>query len=386
MVIHVIGNDPGSVNFTICEITLDGMTYSEDYTEVTPRVVIHNWEVWNLKTLWGIRRKRGTSQYEKYNLARREQAANPFIKGGDDERDNIAQWLINMNHFILHNTWIREDRTGSPNNNQLPTLAVEVQLDHIKNHSVRADMHTISNSFASSVYQNDLVHAHQEMTSNAEVLTDPRLIIRRAVKYGLPHNGSIGDHDDRKVEAIKVAFNLLKKLGLHEWVGFLETVKKSGQKIDDLADSFLLALQTAIDLYTEKKENTLPDNIPQPQKTTQKRSAEEAFFSDEIAVVDMPLKKPRKTPVPKKLKPTAAAASTKAQIENEESIKRRELNLTFREMGEDEGDDDDVIIIDNNKKKKKSPSTKKRKQSPKKSDSDPNKKFKLVPLSVEIVG
>jgi hypothetical protein len=173
----------------------------------------------------------------------------------------------------------------------------------------------------------------------------------------------------------------LKILGYTEWLGFLENARKGGQKLDDFCDSFLLALQAAIEMQAIFNKNKLPANIPKVLIQKPNTNLPVAISFPEIEVEGMPEKKKRKTPVKrapaKKKKADDADANA---IDNEVAIKRRKQNLSFRD------EDEHAMIIKNLPPP--SP-TKKRKESPVKKSKygsyESNKKLRMTPLSIEIV-
>ena len=222
-----IGIDPGSVNFGVGDVRFDGFRYDPTTQEETPLFTPLHMELWNLKTGTCIRNSRADGgPFEIYTIP----SAPTYPK------TDIGDWTASLNHFIGASQWIFET--------PLPDVTVENQFDHIKSQGNKFDMFLISNVFGTSIHMTDLCNA-ADMPTTATLHS--RLIEKSSSKYGMYQNGTHGrDHDGNKAECIQIMRSLLKLSGHHGWIQFLDSVLKSGQKIDDLCDALSLALQRAI--------------------------------------------------------------------------------------------------------------------------------------------
>jgi hypothetical protein len=229
-----IGIDPGSVNFGVGDVRFDGFRYDPTTQEETPLFTPLHMELWNLKTGTCIRNSRvDGGPFELYTIP----SAPTYPK------TEIGDWTASLNHFIGASQWIFET--------PLPDVTVENQFDHIKSQGNKFDMFLISNVFGTSIHMTDLCNA---ASNGASMPLHSRLIEKSSSKYGMYQNGTHGrDHDGNKAECIQIMRSLLKLSGHHGWIQFLDSVLKSGQKIDDLCDALSLALQKAIAKHTKRQ-------------------------------------------------------------------------------------------------------------------------------------
>ena len=262
---QTIGIDPGSVNFSIGKIEFKGFRYNDDYTEEIPIFKPINIEHWNLKTGVGIRNSipYEGGKCEIFNIVK----SNELHAGGTATATTINSWISSLDHFILNSNWIFESYIADINTNQmlLPTISVENQFDHIKSHGNKFDMYLISNTVQSSIHMCDIIK-NKDVNSKSSLLFSYRKIIKSSLKYGIRNNGSLV-YTDRKAEVINITRSLFKLLELDNWIVFLDSVLAMGQKIDDLCDALLLALQSAIDSY-EESIKTKNKQLPLPSSSS----------------------------------------------------------------------------------------------------------------------
>lgn len=275
--IRKYGMDPGSVNLANCGIVLNGLKYNEDRTMEIPDFYPTNMEVWNLKTGTAIRNSSPNGgKFEKYSI--------PLLDLNTTRENNLDTWIARLNHFIASSSWMFKyynpydsDYKESNHKNYspeylkdltLPSITVENQMDHIVNKKKnpygkpKFDMFRISNEFATSIHMCDVINGRKER--NKAIHLSYRDTCKGSLKYGMRNDGS-REYEERKGDSVIITLELFKILGLTQWIVFLESVKKSGQKIDDLCDALLLALQAAINEY----ELNLKLNKKNPSSTNQ---------------------------------------------------------------------------------------------------------------------
>jgi len=255
--ISKIGIDPGSVNFSIGKIIFKGFKYNEDRTIEIPIFYPCNWEHWNLKTGVGLRNStKDGGKFEKFHIIP------PDEQTEEDKINTKDSWTARLNHFIIMADWIfdyynpdEEKKSNNTNRTILPSVVVENQFDHIesqnkkkeegdKKNKPRWDMFRISNEFSSAIRMHDSIH--ERAKGNYKLYyRDTR---KKSLKFGMRNDGKrlyIG----RKEDSVSIMIELFKILGLDGWIEFLESIRGTGQKIDDLCDAILLALQSAIEDY-----------------------------------------------------------------------------------------------------------------------------------------
>lgn len=230
----VVGIDPGYINFAIGKLRFTGVRYINDFTEELPVFVPTNMEKWNLRDARGIRNSRPDGgPAETYRVP--HSLVHPT---------KINEWLATLNHFLLRADWIFQKYSpiaDSDDATLLPRVTIENQCDHIKNG--RYDMFRIGNACETSIHMRDLCDAG---TAFGRLLT--RVIGKSARKYGILSDGSL-QYPERKGASVDVVRALFKALGLDGWLEFLDSVLEMGEKIDDLCDALLLALQVAMNDY-----------------------------------------------------------------------------------------------------------------------------------------
>lgn len=235
----VVGIDPAYKNFAIVKLRFTGVRYINNFTEELPIFEPTNMEIWNLRDARGIRNTLSSGgAAETYRI--------PYAL---IHPTKITDWLASLNHFLLRANWVFEAYSATEGGpaDLLPRVTVENQCDHIKNG--RFDMFRIGNACETSIHMRDLC---EKGTSFNRLMT--RVMGKSARKYGILSDGSLL-YAERKGAAIDVTRALFKELNLNGWIDFLDGVLKIGQKIDDLCDALLLALQVAMDEYETKQKN-----------------------------------------------------------------------------------------------------------------------------------
>jgi hypothetical protein len=127
-------------------------------------------------------------------------------------------------------------------------LSTEVQCGHIKNKNEKTGTQKWDITLLSHILPSSIDMVDRKNKKDAVVVDDnvpDRRLIGKLYKYGVSNE----EYDGRKEDSINVTRDLLAVLGLQDAIDFLDNllVKKPSQKVDDLADAFLLALQTAIE-------------------------------------------------------------------------------------------------------------------------------------------
>ena len=253
-----IGVDPGTVNFGICRIrVLEGGTHN------LPLWEFENWELWDLKGGSAIRASEGGGRnFLRLPLPGRTTLSLP---------DGIDGWLATLSHFIADAAWLYERQDGA-----LAAISVENQFDHIESQGARMDMLMVSQVFARCVQTVDILNAQQQRkVTGANLFCFPvRELNKHSRKYGVSNerteksNDRKARHAERKAKVIEVTYGLLHDSGKVEWIAFLDAVKSSGQKLDDLCDAFLLALASALRL-TEEEAKVERKRVRELKKATQ---------------------------------------------------------------------------------------------------------------------
>lgn len=240
MVRQVIGVDPGYVNYAICKIGFNGFDYNRETLVEMPRLSVFNLEIWDLQGSFIIRPSEVDGGEAKLITVK------PVPTGATTIRD----WMDKLNQFITDSAWIHEkDSSG-----RLPRVTVENQCGHIKN----KDYTMFKIARATEAYIKRLDKKQK------------RIIGKSARKYGIKSDGSL-IYSGRKCTSVEIVRNLLTALGLFNWIRYLDSLIECGQKIDDICDAILLALQVAIKEYEEeqkkapKSQNTNIDNSTYPK-------------------------------------------------------------------------------------------------------------------------
>ena len=278
---RTIGVDPGTRNLALCQLRFEGFRYDPATMEQIPLVTPLHLELWDIKS--GICLRNSAADGGRFERC----STRVEMRVTDDKDTDIDDWIAQMNHFIVRSDWIfeREEDEG-----ELAMLTVENQCDHIKTKGKRWDMFLVSNIFASSVDIMDKHNAAIDALDKAAasgvalvVSNNPlnrpkrplhhRTFAKSSAKYGIKSDGALV-YGGRKSTGVDITRELFRLLGLTRWILFLDSVENSGQKIDDLCDAFLLALQYAIDEYeawlkSEKKTTKTngSDIAPPPTKT-----------------------------------------------------------------------------------------------------------------------
>ena len=308
MVKEIIGFDPAYINYAVVKLRFERLDYrrtENGILEEMPIFTVSHMEVWNLRDGKVIRNSEPDGgNAETYLLPR--SMVHPT---------GIKEWLATLNHIIVRSPWIHETYSEKEGSTPvLPAVTIEIQCDHIKNG--RLDMFRIGNGTETSIHMADLYHHGLAMT---KLFT--RQLGRSARKYGIKSNGSL-EYVERKDASIGIVRTLFKALGLDNWLAYLDSVVRMGQKIDDLCDSLLLALHIAVEEFEvqQKKARKGPidytniDNTIYPKLLVSSLSGVTEFEfnddSDEDEVVT-PTKKRKYTKKTKEVKKTGKVKKTK---------------------------------------------------------------------------
>lgn len=308
MVKEIIGFDPAYLNYAVVKLRFERLDYrrTEDGSlEEMPIFTVSHMEVWNLRDGKVLRNSEPDGGKAETYLVPRSMVHPTGIK----------EWLATLNHIIARSPWIHETYSVEEGSVPvLPAVTIEIQCDHIKNG--RFDMFRIGNCTETSIHMADLYQHGLAMT---KLFT--RQLGRSARKYGIKSNGSL-EYVERKDASIGIVRTLFKALGLDNWLAYLDSVVKMGQKIDDLCDSLLLALNIAVEefLVQQKKAKKGPidytnvDNTIYPKLLASSLSGVTEFEfnddSDDEEEVVTPTKKRKPT---KKTKNTGKDSSPKTK-------------------------------------------------------------------------
>jgi hypothetical protein len=255
--LQVIGTDPGSVNFGLCHVKLHGFMKKEAIDDepasstYLPIVSILNWELWNIKKQ--LITRFAPTLPKKFVIIDHSKMTTPSQdeEGGGPNSDTDTTILkVSLNKLISESGWIFETYRSPLFDNQstLPMLSTEVQCGHIKNKNEKTGAQKWDITLLSHILPSSIDMVDRKNKKDAVVVDDnvpDRRLIGKLYKYGVSNE----EYDGRKEDSINVTRDLLAVLGLQDAIDFLDNllVKKPSQKVDDLADAFLLALQTAIE-------------------------------------------------------------------------------------------------------------------------------------------
>jgi hypothetical protein len=240
--IRKVGFDPGSVNMGVALVDFRGFRYSEDRSVEIPICRPLHMAVWNLKMSNSLsgHASDGDDDEQAAPIERTRRQL-PRCQGND-----LAAWMAALQLMVRDSEWLFEQYDLQADGvGRLPSTTLENQWDHIQTCGNKFDMFLMSKVCPATV---EAVDAERRAASDKGVRHPVRRRQGSSRKYGIKSDGAL-DHADRKAEAIAVTRRLFEMLGLHEWIVFLDGVLRSGQKIDDMCDAFLLALQAAITEY-----------------------------------------------------------------------------------------------------------------------------------------
>ncbi len=85
-----------------------------------------------------------------------------------------------------------------------------------------------------------------------------------ACKYLMRNDGALAtdereSHDPRKERSIEIVFELCEELSLEGPLKFMRELQSRGEKIDDICDALLLAIQDQLDCMTEEARQLIRD-------------------------------------------------------------------------------------------------------------------------------
>lgn len=280
MTFRVVGCDVGTRNFGICMLEFGGYAdydssdedqEAEIFSEKFPRNLVLDvlhWELWDLKT----------DDYE--SITAKEHACDGFCSCaiGDQSRDEnqFPEWRNRLARRIGETDWLFEEYVCYDNHSELPVVAAENQMDHIKrsgrNDNTQTQMYTLGNVFMGTVRGID----------HAKLGRSDRLIVNRSSKFGLPQRTQ-DSYSARKTESYRITCGVLLANGMHAALKTLNSHKKR----DDKCDAFLIALKEAIEIHklfmkhaglTMKKPMSL---AKAPTTKTRKRNAKRKTSTNE---------------------------------------------------------------------------------------------------------
>ena len=236
---EVIGIDPGYVNYAICKLRFTGLQYDPVHRIETPLFTVQNLEIWDLSASCIIRHTESTGGEARLDK----------VGESPSGKTCLRDWLNKLNEFIDAADWIhtKDSETG-----KLPRVTVENQCGHIKN----GDYTMFKIAKATEAY----IKRHDKKEKG-------RIIGKSARKYGIKSDGKLA-YGGRKSTSVDVVRSLFTASKLDNWITYLDSLLRYGQKIDDLCDAILLALQVAINEHEEATKTKKKLNYSQLDKKT----------------------------------------------------------------------------------------------------------------------
>lgn len=83
----------------------------------------------------------------------------------------------------------------------------------------------------------------------------PRCHLTRQLKFGMSHDGTDGDYDERKVRSVQIARAYFELCNAKPLTAFLNS---AGKKLDDLCDSFNISMAVAREIYSNAAKTIKP--------------------------------------------------------------------------------------------------------------------------------
>lgn len=235
-----IATDPGTVNHAICQLAFSGYKYVADKSGQLvkmPQIRILNWELWDLK------RKIKYSANENYGVI-----TNRYDKPNNNApNDSYISLSENMAHFVADSPWMFEPYSSAlyadDGESVIPAIVTELQCGVIKNGELEVVL--MSYELPTCVKTIDITRQRMD-----------RQIVSRARKYGIPSDGSM-TYAQRKAKSDEVGRSLLRALGLHKWLDYIDALLKARKRdiphkpaqSHDMFDSLLLGIAASDELY-----------------------------------------------------------------------------------------------------------------------------------------
>lgn len=241
--VRVIATDPGTVNHALCHLAFSGYRYETNKSGQLvkmPQIRILNWELWDLK------RKLRYSANNKFGVV-----TNRYGESNKNApNDSYVSLSENMAHFVADSPWMfdtyrsalyGDDEVGEQ---CVPAIVTELQCGVIKNGELEVVL--MSYELPTCVKALDIA-LHQRLD---------RQIVSRARKYGIPSDGAL-TYKERKAKSDEVGHSLLRMLGLHGWLDYIDNLLKARKRdvphkppqSHDMMDSLLLAVASCDELY-----------------------------------------------------------------------------------------------------------------------------------------
>jgi hypothetical protein len=125
--------------------------------------------------------------------------------------------------------------------NQLPVMVTENQCDIAKEDKHTAQMYRLADQVKTVIDFED------------QLRNLPRRVNRYSnCKYMMRNDKSLPQREMRKERSVEITFELLGFLQLAGPLKYLQTLKDRGEKIDDICDAFLLAVQDQLDCMCDE--------------------------------------------------------------------------------------------------------------------------------------
>jgi hypothetical protein len=178
---------------------------------------------------------------------------NPYVVQLDgftgDKTENMDQWRRALTACVK-----RPDKLFALDEyGELPVLVTENQCDISKRDFHKAEMYRLADQFKTVVdFEDQLRQLPQRVNRYANC------------KYLMRNDGSLAtetksSHDPRKERSIEIGFELCEELGLAGPLKFLRALRDRGEKLDDITDALLLAVQDQLDCMTEEAKQLIRD-------------------------------------------------------------------------------------------------------------------------------
>lgn len=155
----------------------------------------------------------------------------------------------------------------------LPQVVVENQCDGVRTQWAQDQMMRLSKAAFEAVDAHDRATAAADPASPAAALLaasggggNNLRLVHRAKKYGIPHDGSAGPRNDRKVVAEHMARGLFRRYAARALEALFAEADARGLNRHDMADALLLAIAEAVQLYAAYCKTVLPRRRPGEQR------------------------------------------------------------------------------------------------------------------------
>ena len=222
------GSDVGSTNWGFAGVRSRGLLRPVDqdgavmYEGALPDITVLRIERWDLK------QGRVLTHDANWNpvLLQLEGVA-------EGKSELMADWRRALRRCLsrLPELFEADAETGT-----LPVFVTENQCDMAKTDYHKTEMLRLAEQFQAQV---DSLDFEKELQGRINRYAN--------CKYMMRNDHSLGERPDRKIESVRIGLQLLADLGLEGPLRFLQGLQARGEKIDDMIDALLLAIQDQLD-------------------------------------------------------------------------------------------------------------------------------------------